>query len=218
MTFIDLSHVLEDGTITYPGLPAPKISDFLSWDASHATYAPGVEFQIGQIEMVANSGTYIDTPAHRYRDGFDLSALQLETVANVSGVVFDASGAVDGSSVKDVDLAGKAVLFRTGWDRHWATQTYGSTGHPFLTAGLAERLVEAGARIVAIDSVNIDDSSPAAQGQRPVHSALLAAGIPVVEHLCNLDQLGEGPFSFFAVPVKVRGMATFPVRAFAITG
>jgi arylformamidase len=217
VTFIDLSHVLEDGTVTYPGLPAPKISDFLSWDASHATYAPGVEFQIGQIEMVANSGTYIDTPAHRYRDGFDLSALQLETVANVSGVVFDASGAVDESSVKDADLAGKAVLFRTGWDRHWATEAYGSPDHPFLTADLAERLVGAGARIVAIDSVNIDDSSPAAQGRRPVHSALLAAGIPVVEHLCNLDQLGDGPFTFFAVPVKVRGMATFPVRAFAIT-
>jgi kynurenine formamidase len=217
MTFIDLSHTIEDGTITYPGLPAPKISDFLSWDASHATYASGVEFQIGQIELVANTGTYIDTPAHRYRDGFDLSALQLETVADVSGIVFDASGAVDESIVDGADLSGKAVLFRTGWDRHWATPAYGSPDHPFLSASLAATLVEAGARIVGIDSVNIDDSSPGAQGRRPVHSALLAAGIPVVEHLCNLGRLGSGPFSFFAVPVKVKGMATFPVRAFAIT-
>jgi kynurenine formamidase len=214
---IDLSHEIEHGIITYPGLPGPVITDHLSFDASHNNYAPGVEFQIGRIDMVANTGTYVDTPAHRYREGFDLSELPLKSVANVPGVVIDANQrAVDVDMFAHLDLAGCAVLVRTGWDRHWNTSDYGSPDHPYLTSAAAQRLVDARAAIVGIDSVNIDDTSENARGERPVHSILLAAGIPIIEHLCGLRLLGSERFAFFAVPVKVKGMGTFPVRAFAI--
>ncbi len=214
---VDLSHVVEHGMVTYPGLPGPVISDHLGWDASHETYAPGTEFQIGRIELVANTGTYLDTPAHRYRDGFDLAELPLTSVADLPGLVVDATArAVDRDQLDDHDVAGRAVLVRTGWDRHWGDPRYGSPDHPFLTGAAARHLVDEGAALVGIDSVNIDDTSVDAAGARPVHSALLAAGIPVLEHLCDLDQLGREPFRLFAVPVKVKGMGTFPVRAFAV--
>lgn len=214
---IDLSHEIEHGIITYPGLPGPVITDHLSFDASHNNYAAGVEFQIGRIDMVANTGTYVDTPAHRYREGFDLSGVPLDAVANVPGVVIDAKQtAVDADAFADTELAGWAVLVRTGWDRYWNTSEYGSPDHPHLTSGAAQRLVEARVAIVGIDSVNIDDTSENARGERPVHSILLGAGIPIVEHMCGLEQLGSDRFAFFAVPVKVKGMGTFPVRAFAI--
>ena len=218
MALVDLSHVVEDGTITYPGLPAPVISDHLSFDASHGTYAPGTEFHITRVDMVANTGTYLDTPAHRFRDGFDLAALPLRSVADLPGVLVDASArAVAIDAVADLDVAGRAVLIRTGWDEHWGTERYGAPEHPFLTGEAAEHLAAAGAALVGIDSVNIDDTSPEAAGARPTHTALLAAGIPVLEHLCGLDQLAGRPFRLFAVPPKIGGMATFPVRAFAIT-
>jgi arylformamidase len=212
MRLIDVSHTVVHGMTTYPGLPAPVISDHLSRDASRRSYAPGTEFQIGRIEMVANTGTYLDTPAHRYDDGWDLAELPLERVAQVPLTLVDASGpAIAEDALQGFDLRGHAVVFRTGWDAHWGTAAYGAGGHPHLTAGTARALADAGAALVGIDSVNIDDTTT---GERPVHSILLRAGIPIVEHLCHLDEVPDGPATFTAVPVKVAGMGTFPVRAF----
>ena len=214
-TIIDLSHVIADGTITYPGLPAPVITDHLSRVASRERYAPGYEFQIGHIDMVSNTGTYLDTPFHRYPDGHDLSGLDLRRVADVPGVAIDATGDEEaGADLLDgLDVAGRAVLFRTGWSSRWATAEYGDPSHPFIGVATAEALVERGAAVVGIDSVNIDST---VTGERPIHSILLGAGIPIVEHLCRLDELTGRPFRFFAVPPAVSGMGTFPVRAFAI--
>jgi kynurenine formamidase len=213
--FLDLSHVVAHGLETYPGLPAPAVGDHLSREASRSHYAPGTEFQIGRIEMVANTGTYLDSPFHRYADGDDLAALRLEQLADLPGVVIDATAnarCIDVASLPGGDLRGHALLFRTGWSRHFGTPAY-NAGHPFLSAALAKALVVRGAALVGIDSLNIDDTS---SKERPVHSALLWAGIPIVEHLTDLDVLPESGFRFFAVPVKVRGMGTFPVRAFAL--
>jgi kynurenine formamidase len=207
MAVVDLSHPFGHGTITYPGLPGPLISDHLSREESRSRYADGVEFQIGRIEMVANTGTYLDTPFHRYADGHDLSGLDLARVVDVPGVV------VEGIDHGDADVRGRAVLFRTGWDRHWATDTYGDPSHPYLAIEVVERLITGGAAVVGIDSVNIDST---VTGERPVHSALLAAGIPIVEHLTNLDALSGRSFRFTAAPPAVVGMGTFPVRAVAV--
>jgi kynurenine formamidase len=212
---VDLSHVVAHGRETYPGLPAPIISEHLSREDSRSHYAPGTEFHIGRIEMVANTGTYLDSPFHRYADGDDLAALRLEQLADLPGVVVDATGTgrcIDVASLPGGDLRGHALLFRTGWSRHFGTPAY-NTGHPFLSAALAKALVARGVALVGIDSLNIDDTSVK---DRPVHSTLLWARIPIVEHLTDLDVLPESGFRFFAVPVKVRGMGTFPVRAFAV--
>jgi len=211
--FLDLSHAISDAMVTYPGLPGPMISDHLSRAASRERYAPGTEFQIGRIDMVANTGTYIDTPFHRFADGHDLSALALERVAFVPAVLVDAKGpAIDAGAFAGLDLTNRAVIIRTGWDAHWGTPAYGAGGHPHLTAAAAQALVAARVAVVGIDSVNIDGTST---GERPVHTALLAQGIPIVEHLRGLEQIPSGSFTFTAVPVKVNGMGTFPVRAFA---
>jgi arylformamidase len=213
--FVDLSHAVEHGMVTYPGLPAPVISDWLSRDASRARYAPGTTFQIGKIEMVANTGTYIDAPFHRYENGKDVADYPLEAVADLEGVVIRATQragrALDASWLAGRDLTGKAVLVHTAWDAHWLTERYGE-GHPFVTRDAAEHLVAAGAALVGIDSLNIDDDK---DGTRPAHTILLGAGVPIVEHLCNLGELPDAGFRFFAVPVKVRGIGSFPVRAFA---
>ncbi len=212
---IDLSHVVEDGMITYPGLPAPEIGVHLGFDESHGAYAPDTEFQIGRISMVANTGTYLDTPAHRYRDGHDLAGLPLERCAGLPAVVVRASGlghALDGSAFVGTEFAGTAVLVHTGWDVHWGSERYLDRDHPHLTADAARALVDGGAVLVGIDSVNIDDTVGA---ERPAHSLLLAAGVPIVEHLTGLAQLPDTGATFTAVPVAVRGLATFPVRAFA---
>ena len=217
-THIDLSHTVEDGMITYPGLPAPVISDVVSREASRDHYAPGTEFHIGSIQLCANTGTYLDSPFHRYADGTDLAGLPLERLADLDAVVVDVTGmagrAVERQQLLPYDIEGRAVLVHTGWARHWGTEAY-FHDHPYLTAEAAALLVESGAALVGIDSLNIDDTST---GERPVHSALLAADVPVCEHLTNLDQLPTDGFRFSAVPVKVRGMGTFPVRAFASLG
>jgi kynurenine formamidase len=215
---VDLSHAIEHGTITYPGLPGPVISDHLSREASRQRYASGYEFQIGRIDMVSNTGTYLDTPFHRFPDGHDLSGLDPARVAAVPGIVVDGGDAQEIgpdalATVEGLDVAGRAVLFRTGWDRHWGTDRYGEPDHPYLAAAVAERLAEAGAAVVGIDSVNIDGTRT---GERPVHTALLAAGVPVVEHLTGLDRIAGRPFTFFAVPPAIRGMGSFPVRALAV--
>jgi kynurenine formamidase len=214
--YVDLSHVIENGTVTHRGLPAPVICDYLSREASRARYAPGTEFHIGKIEMVANTGTYVDSPFHRYAEGLDLSQLPLESLANLEAVVVRVPAGqrqIGRDYFERLEVAGKAVLVATGWDQHWRTEQY-FEGHPFLTAGAAQCLQEAGATMVGIDSLNIDDTSDLA---RPVHSTLLGAGIPIVEHLCGLAALPENGARFFAVPVKVKAFGTFPVRAFALS-
>lgn len=212
---VDLSHVIEDGMITYRGLPAPIICDYLSREASRANYAEGTEFQIGKIEMIANTGTYLDSPFHRFANGHDLSELDLASLANLDAVVIRVTGsarrAIPRAAFAALDVRGKAVLAHTGWDRHWRTDQY-FEGHPFLTEDAATWLRDAGAALVGIDSYNIDDT---ADGARPAHTILLGAGIPIVEHLRGLEQLPLAGFRFSAVPPKVRGMGTFPVRAFA---
>jgi kynurenine formamidase len=211
---IDLSHVVEDGLITYKGLPAPIICDYLSREASREIYAPGTEFHIGKIEMVANTGTYLDSPFHRYADGREWSELPLRSLANLDPVVIRATDRteIDADLFEGVALNGKAVLVHTGWSEHWKTDQY-FNGHPYLTAKAANLLRDAGAVLVGIDSLNIDST---ADMSRPVHTTLLAAEIPIVEHMTNLDALPVGDFRFFAVPVKVKDFGTFPVRAFAI--
>ena len=211
MAFLDLSHTIEHGMTTYPGLPGPLICDYLSREASRARYAPGVEFQIGKIEMVANTGTYLDSPFHRYADGKDLAGLPLDSLAGLDAVLVRGSAAVGPEAFSGRDVTGKAVLVRTGWDVHWGTPAY-LEGNPFLTGEAAEYLVARGAALVGIDSLNVDDIRDLA---RPVHSILLGAGIPIVEHLCQLGPLPEAGFRFTAVPAKVAGFGTWPVRAFA---
>lgn len=213
MTFIDLSHTITDGLVTYPGLPAPKITDFMSREASRANYEPPTEFHIARIDMVANTGTYLDTPAHRWEDGDDLSSIPLESIAELPGVVIRSPGPdLDPTLVQGRDLRGMAVLFDTGWSEHWGTDAYNPPGHPYVTEPLALALADAGVALVGIDSVNIDDIEA---GSRPAHSILLKAGIPIVEHLTRLDEIPDDGFRFTAVPAKVAGMGTFPVRAFA---
>jgi kynurenine formamidase len=214
--YIDLSHTIESGMLTYQGLPAPLVCDHLSFEQSRAKYSPGTEFQIGRIEMVANTGTYIDTPYHRYHDGEDLARIALNRVSGLPGVVVRTSGmtgrAIDWTALAATDVAGRAVLVQTDWDQHWRTDRY-FEGHPFLTEAAAVHLRDRGAALVGIDSLNIDDTST---GQRPVHTTLLAAGIPIVEHLTRLRGLPIDGFEFFAAPPKVARMGTFPVRAHAI--
>ena len=212
---IDLSHIVEDGMITYKGLPAPIICDYLSREDSRANYAAGTEFQIGKIDMVANTGTYLDSPFHRFAHGHDLAELDLASLANLDGVLIRVTGsgerAISRAAFAAVDVRGRAVLAHTGWDRHWRTDQY-FEGHPFLTEDAATYLRDEGAALVGIDSYNIDDT---ANLSRPAHTILLGADIPIVEHLRGLEQLPIVGFRFTAVPPKVRGMGTFPVRAFA---
>ena len=214
---VDVSHTIHNGMVTYKGLPPPVISDHLLREQSKEFYAPGTEFHIGKIEMVANTGTYIDSPFHRYADGADLAALDLSSLANLDAVVIrrvdNPEREVSAGALADLDVRGKAVLFHTGWDRHWRTESYSDGTHPFLSAAAAEHLATEGAALVGIDSYNIDDTIGKS---RPAHSILLRSGIPIVEHLCGLGDLPDDNFKFFAVPVKVKNFGTFPVRAFAI--
>jgi kynurenine formamidase len=211
---IDLSHTVEHGLITYKGLPAPIICDYLSREASRERYAPGTEFHIGKIEMVANTGTYLDSPFHRYADGVDLAGLRLEQLAGLDAVKVSARDhqSIDASHFSALkDLAGKAILVETGWSRHWKTDQY-YEGHPYLTEDAAQFLAGAGVALVGIDSHNIDSTQ---DGTRPVHSILLRKNILIVEHMTALDRLPVAGFKFSALPVKVKGFGTFPVRAFA---
>jgi arylformamidase len=214
---IDVCHEIEDGMITYKGLPSPVISDHLTREQSRKAYAPNTEFHIGKIEMVANTGTYIDSPFHRYPNGADLSGLDLYSLANLDGLVVRTADAKDRAigrtAFEQLNVKNKAVLFHTGWDKRWRTDAYSDGTHPFLTADAAEHLAQQGATLVGIDSFNIDDT---ADGSRPAHSILLAHGIPIVEHLCGLGDLPDSGFKFFAAPVKIKGMGSFPVRAFGL--
>lgn len=212
---VDLSHVIESGMITYKGLPAPLICDFMSREASQQHYSAGTSFQIARIEMIANTGTYLDSPYHRFAHGSDLSELALAHLAGLEAVVVNVTGmaakAIDRGAFLPFEVRGKAVLVHTGWARHWRTDRY-FEDHPFLTHSAALHLEAQGAALVGIDSLNIDDTS---DGARPVHTVLLDAGIPIVEHLCNLERVPASGSRFTAVPPKVKGMGTFPVRAYA---
>ena len=214
--FIDVSHTVEHGMTTYKGFPAPVICDWLSREASRTKYAHGTEFQIGKIEMIANTGTYVDSPFHRYENGKDLSELPLESLANLECLVVRvdpaAAPAIDQIPLTASQVGGRAVLFHTGWDRHWRSDAY-FEGHPYLTERAAEWLAKAGAALVGIDSLNIDS---VATGERPVHTVLLGSEIPIVEHMRGLAAVPDVGSRFFAVPVKVKAFGTFPVRAFAL--
>lgn len=213
---IDLSHSIEHGMVTYKGLPAPLMCDYLSREASKLKYAAGTEFHIGKIEMVGNTGTYLDSPFHRYADGVDLAGLSLEQLANLDCVVArieSGQRAIDRLPFKASDVRGKAVLVQTNWDRHWRTDQYFES-HPHLTGELAQWLVDAGARLVGIDSFNIDSIDT---GERPVHSILLKHDIAIVEHMTGLAAAPAVGGKFFAVPPKLQSFGTFPVRAFVLT-
>jgi len=213
---VELSHVIRHGMITYPGLPAPEVTDHWTREQTRARYTEGAEFHIARISMVANTGTYLDSPFHRYADGRDLAGVPLEAMADLEGLVIRrAEGArrgVDRDDLVGADVKGRAVLVHTGWDQHWGTEAYGAPA-PFLTRAACVWLAEQGAALVGIDSVNIDDAADLA---RPAHTTLLAARIPIVEHLCGLSQLPLRGFRFHAAPPRFEGVGTFPVRAYAI--
>lgn len=213
--FIDLSHTIEHGLVTYKGLPAPIICDYLSREDSKKFYEEGTEFQIGKIEMVSNTGTYIDCPFHRFEQGKDLSETALECFTDLEGMMisvpFSETLAVTEEHLKNHEIRNRAVLIHTGWDRNWNTEAY-YEGHPFLTEDAAVYLRDCGVKLVGIDSYNIDDT----RGKtRPVHTTLLGAEVLIVEHLCNLYLLPQEGFTFSAIPPKFKGIGTFPVRAFA---
>ena len=213
---IELSHVITEHLVTYPGLPGPEFLPHLTREASRSVYAPGTEFTIDRISMVGNTGTYLDSPFHRYPGGTDLAGLPLHRLAHLPTVVGRFVGAargIDAAALAGLPVAGRAVLLHTGWDRHFATPDYAGPA-PFLTADGAEYLVAQQVSLVGIDSVNIDDTVPG--GERPAHSALLAAGIPVLEHLTNLGALPDSGARLHAAPPMIVGFGTFPVRAYAV--
>ena len=210
---ISLSHDIHHGMITYPGLPGPEVTDHMSREDSRGRYAPGTEFQIGRISLVSNTGTYLDTPFHRFDGGADLAGMPLEAMVDLPGLKIEVTArAIDRDRIEDHDVRGRAILFHTGWDRHFGTAEYGVDA-PFLTAAAATWLVDQGASLVGIDSINIDDMGDA---KRPAHTALLAAAIPIVEHMRGLGDLPRSGFRFHAAPPPIRGMGTFPVRAYAV--
>jgi arylformamidase len=213
--FVDLSHIIENGLITYKGLPAPIICDFLSREDSKSIYEEGTTFQIGKIEMVSNTGTYIDCPFHRFENGKDLSEVGLESFADLDGIViripYTQTLAITEDHLKGHNVKGRAVLIHTGWDKFWNTDNYFGA-NPHLTKGAAEYLRDSSVKLVGIDSVNIDDTTG---NSRPVHTTLLRAEILIVEHLCNLSSLPVDGFKFSAIPPKFKGVGTFPVRAMA---
>ena len=216
---MELSHRITDGTVTYPGLPGPQVGSYLARGESEGHYAPGTSFEISRITMVGNTGTYLDAPYHRFADGADVADLPAERFADLEGVLVRVTGqhsrAVTREAFLPYDVAGRAVLVHTGWDVHFGTETYGGDGHPYLTGDAVAYLVGAGAALVGIDSLNVDDT---ADPRRPAHTGLLGAGIPVVEHLTGLDQLPVTGFRFHAAPPRIAGLATSIVRAYAVLG
>ena len=216
--YVDLGHVISAGMTTYPGLPGPDITAHLTWADSRAKYAEGTEFSMDRVSLIGQTGTYLDSPRHRYEGGTDLAGLPLERLADLPAVVVRQVGsgrrAVEEADLEPFDVAGRAVLLHTGGDRHWGTADY-PVDAPYLTGGGAAWLVEHGAALVGIDSINIDDASLASAGERPAHTILLAAGIPIVEHLTGLAELPPAGARFSAVPPRITGVGTFPVRAYA---
>ncbi|WP_167137042.1 cyclase family protein [Diaminobutyricimonas sp. TR449] len=216
---VELSHVIQEGLVTYPGLPAPVFTPHLTREQSTEKYAEGTQFAMDLITMIGNTGTYLDSPFHRYADGADLAGLPLDSLVDLPAEVFHLHDAADrgipASVFYDRDVAGRAVLLHTGWDRHFGTPEYGR-GAPFLTGSGARYLVEQGAVLVGIDSLNLDDTESG--GERPAHTELLAAGVHVVEHLTGLGELPPSGSRFTATPPRIESFGTFPVRAYARIG
>jgi arylformamidase len=216
MRIIDLSHPIVDGMETYPGIPGPRISEFLSREGSREHYDPGTEFQIGRIDLVANTGTYVDVPWHRYSDGEDVASFPLEKLVGLEGVVVDPvmrDERVITAERLPQDLGGKAVLFRTGWSQHWGSEGYLTGEYPYLAADTAEVVADRGAVLVGIDSLNVDNNT---RRVRPVHSLLLGRGIAIIEHMTNLEKLPDSRFELHAAPPAIGGLGSFPVRVYAI--
>jgi len=215
--FVELSHQIVAGMKTYPGLPEPKVEVLLDYEASRERYQNQAEFYIASLHLCGNTGTYVDSPRHRYRDGADLAGIALDRLANLPTVVIDATGAgraINSDDFGDLDLTGRAILFRTDFSKHWGTPAY-FTDNPFLTADASARLVAKQPAFVGIDSLNIDDTS---DPSRPAHTRLLGAGIPICEHMTNLKALPLTGARLHAVPIAWVGGGTFPVRAYAIVG
>jgi kynurenine formamidase len=212
--FVELSHVIREGMVTYPGLPAPIITPHLTREDSRARYAPGTEFAMDILTLIGNTGTYLDSPWHRYDGGTDLSGLALETLVDLPAEVFHLGGerSIESARLEGRELAGKAVLLHTGWDIHFGTPAY-AAGAPYLSPDGVDFLVDAGAVLVGIDSLNIDNTE--GTGERPAHTKLLAAGVHIVEHLTNLAAVPESGSLFTAAPPLIEGFGTFPVRAYA---
>jgi len=215
MRLIDLSHCIAPAMPSYPGLPEPRFRAVLSHDdpSRQKHYAPGTTFQIAAYDFGGNTGTYVDAPFHRHADGVDLAGVPLEKLANLEGVTIDSApdGPTAADAIRGLDLKNRAVLFRTNWSARWGGDYFRSG--PFLPADTCEALVKAEPALVGIDCANIDNMQDPA---RPAHTILLAAGIPIVEHLTKLDSLPREGFRFFAVPPAVEGGTSFPVRAFAV--
>jgi kynurenine formamidase len=215
--FIDLSHPVEDGVITYPGLPAPRVNTFLSRDDTARALASGVSFHVGRIDMVTNTGTYLDAPFHYHADGVDIAELPLERLVDVPAICLRAYAqpVVGVQHLGEPDrLWGKAVLVHTGWSRYWGTEQY-RTGSPYLSAEAAHLLVEANIALLGVDALNVDNINDPA---RPVHHTLLGNGIPILEHLTNLDLVPDRNFRLTTLPAPVRRIGSFPVRAVAVLG
>lgn len=212
---VELGHVIRAGMITYPGLPGPAITPYLTREASHAHYAPGTEFAIDELTLIGNTATYLDAPYHRYPDGADLSAIPLARTVDLPAVVVRVTGAeqhgIDVGALAALDVGGSAVLLHTGDDARFGTPAY-AEGRHFLTRAGAAWLAANGAALVGIDALNIDDTD---DRERPAHTLLLAADIPVIEHLTGLQQLPPTGARFTAVPLRIEGLGTIPVRAFA---
>jgi len=216
---VDLSHPIDDGVSMFPGHPQPAVEEFLSREASERNYAPGTSFVIHRYSFLGNSGTYLDSPFHRFADGDDLGTLDLARTVDLPGVVIDARKqvergnlAVGAAEIGELDVGGKTVLIATGWDRRWPSPAY-LERKPYLTGGGAGALRDRGAILVGLDTWNIDD---VADRGRPAHSVLLRAGIPIVENLRGLDSLPLSGYRFFAAPLPFRGGSAIPVRAFAL--
>lgn len=214
---IDLSHTIEDGLVTYKGLPAPIVCDYLSREESRKFYEEGTEFQIGKIEMVANTGTYLDCPFHRFENGKDTSEITLEQFVDLEGIViripYTETLEIRETHLENYEIRNRAILIQTNWSEHWNTEAY-YENHPFLNQKAAEYLRDCGVKLVGIDSHNIDDTR---RNSRPAHTTLLGAEILIVEHMNNLHLLPDEDFTFTAAPPKFKGVGTFPVRAFAKT-
>jgi kynurenine formamidase len=216
LRFVEVSHAIEPGMKTYPGLPEPRAEVLFDYAASRERYHGKAEFLIASLHVCGNTGTYVDSPRHRYRDGADLAHLPLESVAHVPVVKVDARGGtargIGSKRFEGINVTGKAVLVNTGWSQHFRTDRYFHS-HPFLSSDACELLVRGGARFVGIDSLNIDDTEDSA---RAAHTLLLGAGIPVCEHMTNLEQLEAAGGFLHAVPIAWMGGASFPVRAYVV--
>jgi kynurenine formamidase len=214
MRFIEVSHTIEAGMKTYPGLPVPEVEVLLDHESSRARYDGKSEFLIASLHLCGNTGTYVDSPLHRHRGGTDLAGLRLELLAHVPAVVVNAPAGLErgiaAAAFRDIEVRDRAVLVRTEWSRFWRTPQYFEP-NPHLTREACEYLAKEGARFVGIDSLNIDDIGDLS---RPAHTILLGAGIPVCEHMTNLAAAPAGGSWLHAVPIAWKGGATFPVRAY----